>query len=150
MPQSHAGVYIHWVFSTKGRKPFLNDESVRVELHAVLGGIAKRLECLPIRVGGVADHVHMLTMLSRNLRIADAVKEFKRASNHWIREKCPINGFRWQGGYGAFSVSQSQVESVAEYIANQEEHHRRMTFQDELRGILKRYNIDFDERYVWD
>ena len=97
MPQSHAAVYVHWVFSTKQRQPFLKDLNVRSQVHSALGGIAKRLECMPIIVGGVSDHVHMLTTLSRNLKMSEAVKEFKRSSNNWIKENHPIDGFDSSG-----------------------------------------------------
>ena len=150
MPQSLAKVYLHWIFSTKNRQPFLKKKSVRDEVHSILGGIAKRLDCSPIIVGGIEDHVHMLTTLSRTLNISEAIKEFKRASNHWIGENRPIANFKWQAGYGVFSVSHSQLEIVKRYIENQEAHHRKQTFQDELRELLRRHEIEFDERYVWD
>ena len=149
MPQSHAAVYIHWVFSTKQRKPFLKDPNLRAQVHSALGGIAKRLECMPIIVGGVSDHVHMLTM-SRNLKLSAAVKEFKRSSNNWIKENHSINGFKWQAGYGAFSVSQSNLDAVERYIFNQEEHHRKISFKDEFRSLLDKHRLEIDEKYCWD
>ena len=150
MPQSHAAVYVHWVFSTKQRKPFLKDLEVRKQVHSALGGIAKRLECMPIVVGGVSDHVHMLTTLSRNLKMSDAVKEFKRSSNNWIKENHSIDGFKWQAGYGAFSVSQSKLDAVKQYIENQEEHHRTKSFKEEFRSLLTKHGLEIDEKYCWD
>ncbi len=151
MPQSFSAVYIHLIFSTKGRRPFLSDRALRESLHAELGGISKRLECAPLLTGGVEDHVHQLAHFGRTLSIADWVKELKRASNLWLKEQSDeFAGFEWQAGYAAFSVSASNLEQVMKYIANQEEDHRRMTFQDDLRELLKRHGMEWDERYVWD
>jgi putative transposase len=151
MSQSFTAIYVHLVFSTKGRHPWFTDPKLREELHHYLGGISNSLGC-PIRiVGGVADHVHLLGCLGKVMSPADWVKELKRVSNLWLKEKGPaFKGFEWQRGYGAFSVSHSNVDEVIEYIANQEQHHRKFNFQDELRALLKRHNIEWDERYIWD
>ena len=109
------------------------------------------LDCQPIIVGGVEDHVHLLCALSRTCNAAEMVKEVKRGSSLWIKTKNEdLKDFAWQNGYGIFSIGFSQIESVREYIAGQEEHHRKISFQDEFRQLLKRYEIEFDERYVWD
>jgi putative transposase len=151
MPQSLSVVYIHLVFSTKARRPFLRDQKIREALHAYLGEISKRLDCPPIRVGGVEDHVHLLARFGRTITQAEWVKELKRMSNKWLQEQGREHaGFAWQGGYADFGVSQSNLEQVIEYIAKQEEHHRKMTFQDELRSLLRKHNQEWDERYVWD
>jgi putative transposase len=151
MPQSFSAVYILLIFSTKGRRPFLSDRALRERSHAELGGISKRLECAPLLTGGVEDHVHQLARFGRTLSIADWVKELKSASNLWLKEQSDVfAGFEWQAGYAAFSVSASNLDQVMKYIANQEEHHRRMTFQDDLRELLKRHGMEWDERYVWD
>jgi putative transposase len=150
MPQSLSAVYIHLVFSTKERHPFLRDESVRNSLHLYLGGISKRLRCAPIITGGVEDHVHLLARLGRTLTQAEWVKELKRVSNLWMKEKYSIKDFAWQGGYADFSVSASNLEQVKKYIANQQFHHRKMDFQEELRALLRRHDLDWDERHVWD
>lgn len=151
MPQSLSTVYIHLVFSTKERRAFLHDQAVRDALHAYLGGISRQLECPPIRIGGVEDHVHVLARLGRTITQAEWVKELKRVSNLWLKEQGrEYADFQWQGGYAAFSVSQSNLKQVTEYIARQEEHHRKVTFQDELRALLRKHGIEFDERYVWD
>lgn len=151
MPQSLAKVLIHTVFSTKGREPFLVDCGLREELHRVLGGILSKLGCQPIIVGGVEDHVHLLATLARTIEIAELVKEVKRNSSLWIKEKKPsLKEFAWQSGYGVFSIGFSQIPEVRNYIANQKEHHLRMSFQDELRSLLRKYEVEFDERYVWD
>jgi REP element-mobilizing transposase RayT len=150
MAQSLAQILVHTVFSTKDRRPFLRDPALRQELHAYLGGILRHLECPPLIVGGVEDHVHMLSSLSRTLSGAEMVKEVKRASSLWIKEKASaLQDFAWQGGYGMFSIGFSQVEQVRRYIARQADHHRKFTFQDELRRLLERYQVSYDERYVW-
>ena len=151
MPQSLSAVYVHLVFSTKARRPFLHDQSIRAALHAYLGGVSKTLECPPLIVGGVEDHVHLLCRFGRTITQAEWVKELKRVSNGWLKEQGPdYADFEWLGGYADFSVSQSNLEPVRQYIAGQEEHHRKMTFQEELRTLLRRHEIEFDERYVWD
>ena len=151
MPQSLSAVYIHLVFSTKERRPFLRDKTVRDALHSQLGGISKTLECPPILIGGVEDHVHILARLGRTITQADWVKELKRVSNGWLKEQGrDYADFEWQGGYADFSVSQSNLEQMKQYIAGQEEHHRKMNFQDELRALLRKHEIEWDEKYVWD
>jgi REP element-mobilizing transposase RayT len=151
MPQSLANILIHIVFSTRDRQPFLADPVLRDEMHHYLGGISKKLDCPPIRAGGTADHVHLLARQARTITLADWIKELKRVSSLWIKEKGePFQTFQWQAGYGAFSVSQSQSPTVEKYILEQEMHHKTMTFQDELRELLRRHGIEFDERYDWD
>ena len=151
MPQSLSIVYIHLVFSTKERRPFLRDKAVRDALHAYLGGVSKQLDCPPILVGGVEDHVHLLCRFARTITQAEWVKELKRVSNGWLKEQGrDYTDFEWQGGYADFSVSQSNLEQVKQYIANQEEHHRKVNFQDELRELLRKHQQEWDERYVWD
>ena len=151
MPQSLSAVYLHLVFSTKDRRPFLRDKTVRDDLHAYLGGISKSLDCPPLIVGGVEDHVHLLCRFARTITQAEWVKELKRVSNGWLKEQGrDYADFEWQGGYADFSVSQSNLEPVKQYIASQEEHHRKTTFQDEFRTLLRKHEIEFDERYVWD
>ena len=151
MSQSLAKIIVHTVFSTKERRPFLRDPGIRKELHRYLGGILRHLDCQPIIVDGVEDHVHLLAVLSRTCQAAEMVKEVKRGSSLWIKEKDPtLQDFAWQNGYGIFSLGFSQIEGVRHYIAGQEAHHQKATFQDEFRALLRRYEIAFDERYVWD
>ena len=151
MPQSFSAVRVHLVFSTKHRLPVFQDMALRDQLHAYLGEISNRLDCPIIRVGGVEDHVHLLACLGRTTSLADWVKELKRASNSWVRSHFPSHPqFEWQAGYAAFSVSQSQVDAVIKYITNQSEHHRRVSFQDEVRALLQRHGLAWDEKYVWD
>ena len=129
MPQSLANVLLHIVFSTKDRRPFLQSEKVRGELNAYLVGTLQNIGCPSLIVRTVDDHVHCLCQLSRTKTIADLVQEMKVESSSWAKKQGPaLRDFSWQSGYGAFSVSQSNVEQVKAYIANQEEHHRRMSF----------------------
>ncbi len=151
MPQSLSNVTVHIVFSTKDRRPFLKNTNLRTELHKYLGGTSKSLDCPPIVVGGVEDHIHLLARQSRTIKLSDWIKELKRVTSIWVKERDPqLQLFHWQAGYGAFSVSQSDVERVKEYIERQEEHHRKFDFMTEFRTLLDRYGIEYDERYVWD
>lgn len=151
MPQSYSAVYVHLVFSSKGRRPYFQDKSFRQALHKYLEGISRQLECSPIRVGGVEDHVHILARLAHTTASAEWVKEMKRVSSMWVKDRGEaFADFQWQSGYAVFSVSQSNLKQVEEYIANQEEHHHTMTFQDELRVLLRKHQIEFDEHYMWD
>ena len=151
MAQSLAKIIVHTVFSTQGRQPFFRDLGLREEMHRYLGGILSRLDCQPIIVDGTEDHVHLLGSLSRTCKVAMMVKELKRGSSVWLKTKHPeLCDFAWQNGYGIFSIGYSQIDSARSYIAKQEEHHRQISFQDEFRQLLQRYEIQFDERYVWD
>jgi putative transposase len=151
MPQSLARILVHPVFSTKDRRPLLRDTALRQELHHYLGGILKHLDWQPIIVGGVEDHVHLLASLSRTCAAAEMVKEVKRGSSLWAKERDAwMQDFGWQNGYGMFSIGASQIEDVRRYIAAQEQQHRKLSFQDEFRRLLKRYELAYDERYVWD
>ena len=152
MPQSLSAVYVHAVFSTKDRRPFFRDRTLRTALHSYLGGISLKLECPPLRIGGVEDHVHILGRLGRNIAQKDWIKELKRVSNSWLQSQ-PVAGlseFSWQGGYACFSVSVSNLEAVTKYIDGQEEHHQKVSFQDELRMFLKKHGEAWDEKYLWD
>ncbi|QDU59331.1 Transposase IS200 like protein [Planctomycetes bacterium Pan216] len=151
MAQSLAKVYLHLVFSTKGRVPFLKERDVQLRLHAYLAGASGNLDSPSVTVGGVEDHVHMLCRFGRNLAIADLIRELKRQSSRWIKEEHPrLHDFQWQQGYGAFSISPSHVGALSTYIAEQEEHHRHKSFQEEFRTLCAKYGVELDERYVWD
>ena len=150
MGQSLVRNYLHIIFSTKHRKPLIQGP-FREDLHQYIGGICRNLECNPVKVGGYTDHVHILCMLSKKIALMKLLEEMKAHSSKWAKTQGPsLADFYWQDGYGAFSVSPSRVEVVKAYIENQEEHHRRKTFQDEFRAYLKRYKVEYDERYVWD
>jgi len=150
MGQSLVQNYLHIVFSTKHRQPLIQ-HPVESELHAYLGGICNELECQSIIVGGYVDHIHILCKLSKKTALMKLVEEVKSHSSKWIKTKGEdYKNFYWQNGYGAFSVNPSQVDKVIAYIANQHEHHSKKTFQDEYRAFLKKYHVEYDERYVWD
>lgn len=151
MPQSLAQVYLHVVFSTKHHKPFLQRQDLRRECHAYLAGTCKNFDSPSLIVGGPEYHVHILCTLSREQTISDLVRDLKRESSKWIKTKDPgLSSFYWQQGYGAFSVSPSHVDALRGYIANQEEHHHKESFQEEFRRLLDKYGIQYDDRYVWD
>jgi len=151
MAQSLSRLWTHLIFSTKDRFPFLRDKVLRSEMHAYLAEMLRVHDCETLIVGGVEDHAHSLFALSRTHSIASVVKEVKRTSSGWIKTTSrKLSKFHWQAGYGTFSVSQSNLTAVIRYIENQEEHHKRVTFQDEYRRFLKAYGVEFDERYIWD
>ncbi len=150
MPQSLAKLYVHLIFSTKAREMLLLDDD-RANLHAYIGGILRDLDSPLVEINSEPDHIHLLFVLSRTHSLSDVVGQVKRGSSAWLKTRNPrYRHFAWQNGYGAFSVSASGLEQVRAYILNQREHHRVRTFQDEFRAFLMRYDIDFDERYVWD
>ena len=147
MAQSLVNNYLHLIFSTKNRHslilpPYDND------LYYYIGGICRDMESNPIRVGGHLDHVHILCMLSKKVALVDLIKGIKTRSSKWA--KAHHDQFYWQEGYGAFSVNPTQTDKVVEYINGQAEHHSKKSFQEEYRGFLKKYNVEYDERYVWD
>jgi REP-associated tyrosine transposase len=149
MPSTHLSLHVHVIFSTKHRRPVLKAEW-RSRLHAYLGGAIRDVEAVPVVIGGTADHVHLLRGLKATHRIAEVIREIKRGSSNWLKHDLNISGFSWQSGYGAFSVSPSALESVTRYIAQQELHHRRRTFQEEYLEFLTKSRVVFDERFLWD
>jgi REP element-mobilizing transposase RayT len=150
MPQSLASLHIHLVFSTKNREPVINDD-IRPHLHAYMASVLQNLGGSPVLINSVEDHVHLLFDLGRTTSVSKAVEDVKKSSSKWIKTQgAGFAGFAWQAGYGAFAVSESNVDSVRTYVANQREHHRKKTFQEEYRQFLERHRIPFDEKYVWD
>lgn len=150
MGQSLVQNHIHIVFSTKHRAPLLQPPYEQ-ELHAYLGGICNELECPVLIVGGYTDHIHILCMLSKKIALMTLVQKVKANSSKWIKTKdISLNNFFWQDGYGAFSVNPSQVDVVINYIKNQHQHHCKKDFKEEYRAILKKYNVQFDEQYIWE
>ncbi len=150
MPQSLAMIHVHLIFSTKSRERILRDR-VRGPLHGYMAAVLNNLGCVPLIINSVEDHIHILFDQSRIVTLSTVVEEVKKSSSRWIKTQGPeFQEFAWQAGYGAFSVSESNLESVRQYIANQQEHHRRRSFQEEFRAFLTRHRIEFDERYVWD
>lgn len=151
MGQSLVKNLVHLVYSTKHRKPWIPNDA-RERLYAYQAGIFKQWDSPAIIIGGVEDHLHALFSLSKKHALMKVVEEVKKGSSKWMKtiDGTANKDFSWQGGYAAFSVSQSNCEYVRNYIADQEDHHRKMTFQDELRLLFQKHEIDFDERYVWD
>jgi REP element-mobilizing transposase RayT len=150
MPQSLANIYIHLIFSTKDRFPFLSKE-VRPDLHAYMATVLANLNSPAVLINSVEDHVHILFNMGRIVTLAQVVEGVKKSSSKWIKTQgASFSKFAWQAGYGGFSVSESNAPKVANYIQCQEEHHRTKSFQDEYRVFLKKHKIQFDERYVWD
>jgi putative transposase len=150
MPQSLARLHIHLIFSTKNRECLLTD-GVRSSLHAYMATVLQNLGCPPVLINSVEDHVHILFELARTVSVSQAVEEVKKSSSKWIKTQgTEFAHFAWQAGYGAFAVSESNVPAVRDYIAKQQEHHGRKSFQEEYRTFLERHGVAFDERYVWD
>ena len=150
MGQSIVKNYIHIAFSTKNRKPLIHQQ-YEAELHAYLGEICKNMECYPVKIGGYYDHVHVFCLLSKKTTLIKLLEELKSHSSKWMKTKDDsLKNFYWQDGYGAFSVNPSEIDAVITYIANQHEHHKKRTFQDEYIAFLKKYHVEYDERYVWD
>ena len=150
MPQSLATINVHLIFSTKHREPRITD-AIRPTLHDYLGGILRDLESPSVEINSIEDHIHLLFRLSRTHPLSDVVGQLKQSSSHWIKKHGPqFAEFYWQAGYGAFSVSQSNIEAVRHYSRQEREHHRHRSFQEEFREFLRRHDVEFDERYVWD
>ena len=151
MPQSLAQIYLHIVFSTKDRRPFLRDPELRPKLYAYMAGTLRGLGSPALKIGGVEDHVHVLCRLTRTGALADLIRDLKRDTSKWVKENGRgLDAFGWQLGYGAFSISPNHVEPLKKYIEDQEEHHRTETFEDELLRLLTKYGIEFDERFLWE
>lgn len=150
MSQSLASILVHIIFSTKLRRPLIQPE-IKIDLHSYIASIARSYESSVHEVGGVNDHIHLLVSLPRTLSLSKLIEEIKKGSSKWIKTKGQFfNDFSWQNGYGAFSIGQSNFDSLRKYIQNQEEHHKKISYQDEFRAFLKKYGIKHDERYVWD
>jgi REP element-mobilizing transposase RayT len=150
MPQSLTKLYVHIVFGTKHREPII-DKNIESELHNYLGGIVKVLDCVPIKIGGYFDHIHILCRLSKKITIIKLLEEIKASSSKWAKTKGnKYSNFYWQDGYGAFTVSPYEVGKISRYIENQHEHHRKKTFKEEYLEFLKKNEAEYDERYLWD
>ena len=150
MAQSLSRIVLHLVFSTKNRCDVIQ-QAVLSPLHAYLAGGCQAVGSAVIRVGGTSNHVHIACILPRTLTVSKLVEAIKTSSSSWMKTVpggCP--DFSWQTGYGAFSVGASQIDGLVHYIDQQGEHHRRRTFEEEFRGLLVRYGVEYDERYVWD
>ena len=147
MAHTYTDLLIHVLFSTDKRQPFL-DEELRARLFSYMSGILKRIGCTPLLINGVNDHIHALLVLPPTLRVADVIEKLKANSSKWIHETFPQKRyFAWQAGYTAFSVSPSNRKRVLDYIAGQEEHHTRRSYQEELLAFLKKSGISIDPRW---
>ncbi len=150
MPQSLSSILVHLVFSTKNREPYITAE-IEPELHAYLAAVFRECHSPALIINGTTDHLHTLFTLSRTVTVAGLVEEVKKRSSKWAKTKGGLQrNFQWQTGYGAFSIGQSNVGALKRYIADQKEHHRRRTFEEEYRSFLERYGVAYDKRYVWD
>lgn len=150
MAQSLAKVYVHLIFSTKNRERWVPD-AIRGILHEYMGGIFRDMDCTAVEINTEPDHAHALFLLGRTTALSDIVGNLKKGSTNWLRQlDDSLHDFHWQHGCGVFSVSASRVDDVREYIRNQREHHREISFQDEFRTFLRRHQVEYDERYVWD
>ena len=147
MPSTHTSLLYHLVFATKNREPLIIADW-RLRLHEYLGGVVRGLDSVPLGVGGVSDHVHLLVGLKPTHCLSDFMRELKKASSVWASETMRISSFRWQEGYGAFTVSASAKTDVQDYIARQEEHHHKRTFREEYMLLLQKSGLECDERYL--
>ena len=150
MSQSLSNILVHIIFSTKLSKPFVA-QAIQNELYSYMASILKDCDCSPIIIGGIEDHVHVLCRLSKTRSMSSVIEDVKKKSSKWIKTRgIEYKNFYWQNGYGAFSIGESQVKTLKEYIQDQEEHHRKKSFKEEFREILNRYEVGYDERYLWD
>jgi putative transposase len=150
MAQTLVKLYVHIIFSTKNRADLIQTE-IEEELFAYIGGITNQNKSKLLAANGTADHIHLLVSMSKNIELSELVGDIKRDSSKWIKTKgAAYRRFRWQDGYGAFSVGYTQIEDVKKYIANQKTHHADVSFEDEFRYFLNKYEMEYDERYVWD
>jgi REP element-mobilizing transposase RayT len=149
MPQSFAALYCHAVFGTKNRRPLIRQD-IKDDLFGYMGGIARDLKCVLLKAGGSEDHVHLLVSLSREISVSRILREIKGGASRWVHTTFPNRSdFQWQAGYAAFTVSQSDLEGIKEYIDNQEEHHRNVSFAEELVSILEKHKIEYDPEYLF-
>lgn len=149
MANTYTSLHYHIVFSTRDRRPVIAAD-IEQRVWEYLGGIARKNGMKPLQTGGIEDHIHMVVGIPPTMAVSKAVQQIKGGSSKWIHDTFPaLAGFAWQDGYGAFSVSRSQVPTVINYVATQREHHSEQDFQTEYRAILERHEIDFDERYIW-
>jgi len=150
MPQSLSNILLHIVFSTKNREPLILPE-LEPELYAYIAAIHKNMTCPLLKIGGTNNHVHILCRLERVVTVSKLVEEVKKSSSKWMKSKDErVGGFAWQTGYGAFSIGMSNKEALEGYIARQKTHHQKVSFEEEYRALLKKYRVDWDEKYVWD
>lgn len=148
MPSTHLSLQYHVVFSTKDRFPFLASDW-RTDLHRFICACVKQFGGVPLEINGVSDHIHLLVALRSKHSLAGAIMDLKSASSRWVHDHVGVRKFAWQEGYGGFTVGTHDIPVIRHYIATQEEHHRRRTFQDEYRALLRENGVDYDERFLW-
>jgi REP element-mobilizing transposase RayT len=149
MPQSYVNLIYHIVFSTKDHEPFITD-TYQTRLHEYIGGVVRQQGGIALAMNGTADHLHLLAKLRQDKAVSDMIRDFKAGASGWLHKLFPeLQKFAWQNGYGAFSVSASQIERVRSYIANQRAHHQKKTFKDEFIALLRANGVEFDEKYLW-
>ena len=148
MANTYTSLHHHIALSTKNREAWIN-QSIEERVWEYLGGIARHNDFVPVKIGGIDDHVHLVVSISPTLPISKAVQLLKGGSSLWFHEAFRRSAFAWQDGYGAFTVSKSQLLDVIRYVEARREHHRRQTFQEEYRALLDKHGIDYDERYPW-
>ncbi len=149
MANTYTSLYYHFTFSTKNREPWISQE-IESRVWEYVGGIARKHGMTAVQIGGIEDHIHALVLSLPTIAPSQIAQYLKGGSSKWIHEEFPrLRGFEWQDGYGAFTVSKSSVPDVIEYIRNQREHHRKKTFQEEYLELLKKHDVDYDERYLW-
>ncbi|MGB2751241.1 MAG: IS200/IS605 family transposase [Pyrinomonadaceae bacterium] len=148
MSRTHTNLLSHVVFSTEGHLPHITSE-IMAELFAYMGGLVKELKGIPIIINGMADHVHLLILLPPNVSVSDAMRFVKANSSRWVKEKFGKK-FAWQKGFGAFSVSRSNIDAVVKYIKDQEQHHKGFDFKTEFISLLDKNDVEYDERDLWD
>jgi len=149
MAQTLVCLRVHVVFSTKGRRPMITPD-VEPELYTYMAGTAKNLDSRCLDAGGTSNHVHLLISPSKNIALSRLMEEIKKSSSKWIKTKgAALRSFGWQDGYGAFTIGQSQVEALKRYIAGQKERHKKQSFEEELVTLLQKYQVEYEERYIW-
>src|SRR5271154_2586308 len=149
MATTFTKLLIHFIFSTKNREPLIT-ATIESDLHAYMVGIARNLDCWTLAINGTADHLHLLISMSKKLTVVDLMENVKKSSSRWLNENARLpTKFHWQDGYAAFTIGESGVAGLTQYIQRQKEHHRKMTFKEELVRLLKKYNVEYDERYIW-
>jgi REP element-mobilizing transposase RayT len=149
MAQTLVSLLVHLVFSTKNRANLITPD-IEPDLYKYISGTLRKMESPCLKIGGTANHLHLLISQSKNIALAFLLEELKKSSSKWIkRQDSSFSSFKWQDGYGAFTIGQSNVVALKRYIELQDSHHRKRSFEDELRGLLKKYRVDFDERYIW-
>jgi len=150
MGQSLVQIYVHAVWSTKHRRPLLKSPALRERLFAYMAGICWNQKSPAILIGGADDHCHLLFRLGKTIDVSRLIREIKKEASRWAKSELLMKNFYWQSGYGAFSISPGHVEQLKEYIARQEQHHRKVTYKDEFRALCKKYGLEVDERYAWE